>query len=146
MSQTDGGNYISLSPTKLPFLAGFTKMFDRYVYHRIRIVYRPSCGSTTSGSLIVGIDWDSKKSANLTYKVISNLTPVMDLPLWQGGTLVLPPSKLMTRKEYIINTDDTDEFDSTPGFVCFAATGATAQTAGHLWIDYDISFFGTKVE
>lgn len=147
IKQQEGGAFVVISPTDFPFAKAFTKIFDRYKIHRFRVIYRPSCGSTTSGSVIFGVDWDAKKMSAVSYKTIATLTPILDVPLWQSGELELPASRLMTRKEYMISDDSTDGFDSTPGYLCFAASGDDAtKIAGHLWVDYDISFFGTKTE
>lgn len=135
----------TLKPLNFPWLKNIAKAFDRVSWHGAKVFYRPSVGATTSGSVAIGVDWDSN-TATLTYENVAAMTPFTDGAVWQPLTLVLPRNKLMSRKEYVItpNKDKDSDFDLSPGYLCVAADGAPSNTTlGHVWIEYDLTLFGT---
>lgn len=145
--KTTTNQYIAsviLHPDKLPWLGALAKGFDRIKWHRAKIIWRPSVGAMESGSIAIGIDWDSNAAA-LDYKNTVALTPVMDSPVWQSTTLPLPSGKLQTRKEYHIRKDTNEsDYDKAPGYALIVTEGAKQNTTiGHVWLEYDVSLFGT---
>jgi len=158
-------NYWLISPSKtnttysLSWLPGLAANFDRYKVHSLKFVYRPSVGTTTAGTVMMGIDWDSRgwtsmTSTNANYmKYIAASTPMIETPAWQAATLVCPPSKLMSRKEYMIweqaeknswVVKEEDKCNVSPGSLVFMSTVASGE-CGHIWVEYDISMYGTSV-
>lgn len=92
---------------------------------------------------MMGVDWDSDASIKGDARsVIAGYTPCYESPVWQSGQLQLPSNKLMTRKTYVIGTDKTDKFDTSPGTVVYYSS-APAGEVGSLWIDYDVTLSGT---
>lgn len=134
----------TLNPTQFTWLKTIAGAFDKYTINYCRAVYRPSVGSNTAGSIIMGIDWDSNTGKAITYDYVSTLTPVCDVPVWQCAEMVLPVNKLMSRKEYFVRGDDKiDDIDKSPGYLCVTCSQKPTGTYGHIWIDYDITFSGT---
>lgn len=145
---THQGNCVVLNPLNLPFVKKLAAMFDRYTWHKCSLHYRPIVSATTNGAIILGVDWDSSTRTVLSYDLVAALTPMVETPVWQAASLVLPTSKLQTRKEYIIRGEDNkpDEVDVSPGVMICAPSGvASGTTVGHIWIEYDMSFFGTTI-
>lgn len=147
-SVTDGaeGDYIYssvLTPLNFPWLKTVASAFDRVIWHQCRVEYRSACATTASGMLTMGIDWDV--DSKLTAPAIRALTPVVSTPVWQSATMTLPPGRLMTRKEYVIDKDDSKrKYDSAPGIIYVNATSSPGVNVGELWVYYDLSLFGTQ--
>lgn len=133
-----------LQVTKFPFLKKLASAFDRVKWHKCRLIYRPCCSSTTNGNIMVGIDWDAQNEAAVSAAMVGALTPVMDVPVWQSASITLPSSRLQSRKEYIVEAATaTQEFDLAPGYVVYWGTADADKIIGHLWVDYDVTLFGT---
>lgn len=140
--------FVELGPDNFPWLKNLAKSFDRLKWHSCQFHWRPAVATTVGGMLMMGMDWDSNSGTTLTMEAISAMTPVYEAPLWQMGQLNLPAGRLMTRKEYLIRKDpketSDDGFSRYPGYLCYVATGTDANTdAGHLWVEYDVTMFGT---
>lgn len=137
-------NVIDLYPssTVFPFLYGLTKCYERIVWHSMRIHYKTASGTTKDGMITMGIDWNSNaKVENITKSQVQSYTPNCEFPVWiQSKSMVLPSSRLMSRKEYIIASKDVA--DKQPGqLVVFP--GGEAYEHGDLWVEYDVSLHGT---
>lgn len=95
---------------------------------------------------MVGVDWDAQNEASVSAAMVGALTPVMDVPVWQSASMTLPSSRLQSRKEYIVEAATTpaaSEFDLAPGYVVYWGTAPGDTIIGHLWVDYDVTLFGT---
>lgn len=132
----------ALKVADFPWLKKIAAAYDRVKWHRCILTWRPAVGTTTGGQIIFGPDWDSN-STTTTVEAISCLTPVYESPLWQGGSLTLPPGRLMTRKEYQVRGDTkTADADLSPAYIVYNVGGKDGD-AGHLWIEYEVTLFGT---
>lgn len=142
------GKALSLNPSSacMPWLAGLLKSFEQLVWHRMNITWVPQVGATTAGSVAIGVDWASKLSdTDATRAKVAALTPVLDVPLWQRGSLTVPPQRLQSRRFY--TTDTSDPYDSCPGSLLVNVTtnaDLKSKPVGEIWIDYSVSLYGTK--
>lgn len=136
---------ITLKTSSFPWLSGLARNFDRIKWHSCQVRYRPSVGTNEGGQLIMGVDWDSNAISTITMEAVSASTPVFETPVWQGGVMALPSSRLMSRKEYVVKpTSSQDTFDGQPGTLMYVVSGTDkTKEAGHLWVTYDVTLFGT---
>lgn len=144
----------TLSVAAFPWLKKLGAAFDRVIWHSMKIIWKPAVGTTTDGMVCYGVDWasDPKKGpSDYTRQAALNYTPVADHPVWQSNEsgLVLPVSKLMTRKEYYVFIDSSrdsppDNFDLAPGILVAIVDSSLSKTFGEVWIEYDASLFGTQ--
>lgn len=137
---------VSLKPSAsaMPWLYGLSKSFEQIAWHKLVIQWVPMVATTTPGSIAIGLDWTGKCTASdATRAKTVCLTPVMDTPLWQRATLVVPASRLQSRKYYTVDSDDA--YDTSPGTLCVNVTGTNVTaTLGEVWVDYSISLLGTR--
>lgn len=152
---------IYLSPFGLPWLKGVSKSFEKYRWNKLVIMYIPDVGTTRDGSVAVGLDLgltEAKIGNNLlgsqqvvkdaTYsraKVMA-LTPSLVTPLWNGASLTVPSAVLQSRKWYDVPTEATTSAfsDYAPGFLAYFVTGPANTTVGDVWVEYSITFAGTR--
>lgn len=139
--------FFTITPQSIPWLSGIDKIFDRHKWHSCVFTWVPSVGTTTDGSIIAGFDWDSFSKAVVSASHVASCMPVRSTPLWQGFTMALPSSKLMSRK-WLQSARDVkaDEADTCIGYLLYHTSGAPGsddKSAGQFWIEYDITFTGT---
>lgn len=136
---------IDMSLGNFTWLKMLATAFDRVTWHSAELMWKPAVGTTTDGLVAYGVDWNSSPKSNWVRKDILALTPIADHPVWQTTEcepLVLPSQKLMSRKEYFIQSSNKTE--TQPGTILIACTGTDqAKVHGELWIRYDVSLFGT---
>lgn len=151
-SVTDEGvqKAVALHPDNFPWLKTIAAAYERIKWHSCHIYWKPAVGTHTSGLVIYGVDWNSNlTSSTATETKVQSLTPVLDHPVWQDSRttpLVLPRSRLMTRKEYLLN--NTSAADKQPGqlaiYMAAIANPATKLVVGQVWVRYSVEFFGTQ--
>lgn len=99
------------------------------------------------GLVTFGADWDFAGSAPARDKV-SSYTPNSTWAIredCENNPLVLPSSKLMSRKYYLHNGTG-DDFDKGPCKIWIVGTAQRDQAnveVGEVWVSYDITMSGT---
>lgn len=137
----------ALSPHDLPWLSKLAAVFQCWQVIRAEIEWRPAVGTTVPGMVTWGFDWMSKKApSSTTRNSILALTPVVDSPVWKPARMVLPVSRLQTRKWYSVCRLDKgkypdDSLDFYPGYVLSAIH---KNGGGELWLHYTVKLFGTE--
>lgn len=130
------------SANSMAWLANLTKCFERIVWHSATIEWIPMVGTQTAGSIIFGVDWSyGLKATDVDRPKVASLTPLVDAPIWQRGSLNLNQGQLQTRRFYSLL--ETSSFDNSPGQLAYAATGDDGDV-GELWITYRVSLSGTR--
>lgn len=143
--KTVASGSVKLHPDSFSWLKGVAKSFERAVWKNARVYWKPAVGTHVNGLLVAGVDWASKMDGADRSK-IQALTPIMDFPVWQGNAtnpMVLPPSRLMSRKEYVLASSAAE--DSAPGSLVYNCTTGQAGFMGELWVRYTVQLFGTTV-
>nr|WQM60706.1 MAG: VP3 protein [Solemoviridae sp. 4] len=133
------------SQDTMPWLNKIAPAFERVKWISLIISYKPFCGANVSGSVICGPDWNSSRVSTTkpTRRDVQVCTPIMEVPVWSPGRLVLPSAQLMTRKAYDL-VANTAIFDRQPCQILYNVVGsASSVTVGELWIDYHVVLSGT---
>lgn len=143
-------SWFELMPLRFAWLKGLAKNFDRYRWLSAVVEYKPAVGTTTTGLMAFGPDWNSGTSTTTyTREEVLAATPLSEAPVWQQQSLPLPKARLMSRKDYRISTkddttwDDDSAFDVMPCFIMWATTGAKS-IVGELWVSYTVELIGTR--
>lgn len=142
---TEVSGSIDLKPDSFSWLKNVANSFERITWHQCQIYWKPAVGTSVNGLVVYGVDWNSKTPATLTRAIIQAMTPVCDHPLWQdnrGRPLILPVSKLMTRKEYSLQSDVKP--DSQPAILSYHVASSDKMFLGEIWIKYRVTMFGTR--
>lgn len=148
-----------LHPSNFPWLANLAKVFERYRFVTLQLEYRPLVGTTTAGSVAMGVDWTTSSMALVSsptgqlylkgYKAadrtdILALTPSADTPVWQRIPRIAVPSGLLqSRLWYDTSTPGSGAVipDYAPGYV---ASVSSADKAGEVWVHYKVHLSGTR--
>lgn len=138
---------LEIHPKKLTWLCKIAPGYSSVVWLSAKFYWKPAVGSTTNGSLVMGVDWgyDTTKDTN-TRANAQALAPMMETPVWQpGGVLSLPAGKLMSRRIYDLNA--TQGMDNSPGQICMVidADGSDSEKFyGDVWITYKVKLLNPK--
>lgn len=127
----------------MPWLNTICQGFEKIVWHRATISYRPAVGTTKDGLIKFGVDWSSPANASAaTSAYITACTPFLSGPVWQAMTMALPAAQLQSRRQYVITS--SDKVDASPGSLLAMSTVASTDVVGEFWITYDVTLSGTR--
>lgn len=129
----------------MSWLYKISQAFDRIVWLRARVIWKPCVGTMANGSLVVGVDWASANSSNWTRSNVQALTPTVENAVWQSSVLPIPQERLMTRRYYSLNSSSPE--DRQPGAVVYHLKGPASNSKtpyGDLWIEYTVRLSGTQ--
>lgn len=136
-------------PSNFTWLANLSKSFDRLVWVRAHLYFKSAVGTTTNGMVAYGMDWNFSNPSFTNRKTVLACTPVADHPVWQSTEdqpLILPPNRLMSRREYLVTTSSTvKQEDRAPGYLLVACSSDSKTVVGEIWVDYTVQLFGTSV-
>lgn len=144
-SSSTAGGIFSVTPASINWLSKIAGNFQTVVWHVVVFKWRPAVGTSQGGTLCLGMDWSSTQTSVPDRKNVQAFSPSIEVPFWQSANLNLPRSKLMTRREYIL--DSKSQTDQGPGILCWAlkTSPLTVDTfLGDLWIDYSVTLSGPK--
>lgn len=139
------GGKFNLDPASFSWLSTVSKAFERIVWVSCHIYYRAAVGTNASGLVAYGVDWDSNPPETISRAAVVACTPAADHPVWQSSItqpLVLPPSRLQSRKEYLITAKEA--VDKQPGTIIWANSGDESKEVGELWAKYTVRLSGTR--
>jgi hypothetical protein len=127
----------------LGFLDALAAAFERYQLLELTVEWKPSCGTTRDGAIVIGIDWDpSDTGSSMAY--VQSLEPRIRVPVWQGKQLPLPKGRLMSRR-FLLNSASATTAKN-PDYAAFkisaGVTQGTATAVGEVWVRYRIAMHG----
>lgn len=144
-NSTDLNGSVDLFPSAnvLSWLHKLTVAFERISWLSAVVMYKPFAGTTKTGSVCIGADWNSV-AATPTRTQVQAATPVVETPVWQSSQMVLPGSRLMSRREYSLSS--TDAYDKQPCKILISVTAETSNAdlvLGEIWLQYRVKLSGT---
>lgn len=136
-----------IDPNSFSYLKGLAKSFNRFVFRRFNVYWKPAVGTMTDGMVAFGVLWDPVKTVTATRDLVTSLTPVKDMPVWQGNELaplVCSPPMLAQVKSYAIGQAASGDM-AAPGQLLYAvsASATTEKFWGELWVEYEVVLAGT---
>lgn len=125
----------------MPMLDGFGKMYDRYRVNNIVLSWKTSVGTTTAGSVVLGVDGGTRKLPSTLIEAQA-MWPKWRGPLWAEGSVSPNLATLMPQRW--LNTT-TDKKEAIEGYAAFAAViaivgGVKNLRPGDVWCRYDVEF------
>lgn len=131
------------TPQNMTWLAKLAAAYDQIVWHSARVFFKPACGTTRNGSLLIGVDWDPT-AADTARATVQSCTPVTEAPVWQQSQLTLPSTRLQSRKYYFLKGSPQAQ-DKAPGVLLYHAKvdkESNQRFYGDIWIDYRVTLQG----
>lgn len=139
--------------TGLAHLDSRGKLYETYrLRGPVRIQYKAAVGTTESGEVVMGADYDAKDVV-LTYTGTAALSPKAMSPVWRDCTLTVPHGRAMKQKwlltspELSYNPKTTEvPLNYRDDAVAFATliTCTASKSPGSIWVEYHIEFASPK--
>lgn len=143
-TETTGATPLYPTAECMPWLHKLAAAFERIEWLSATLCWKPFVGTSASGSVAFGVDWNSNAEDPVKREKVLATTPVYESPVWQSGQLQLPLSMLMSRRQYMIAAKDL--VDRQPGTLIWSLAGldsAAAKSVGELWVIYRVRLSGT---
>jgi hypothetical protein len=155
---TDTGNIFAYDvfslnpndPNTFPYLAAMASRWESFRFKRLSVETEPLVGSTTTGSILLEVDYDSNDNVNNSTKTELYNSVGKGNPLWSPNKLVCPTSDLNRVGPWRFVQQDSDVDQTAPDlrlqsagnlFVATTASNASPGSAvAELFIDYCIEF------
>jgi hypothetical protein len=129
----------------LPGVSGMTRLdamaaqYDLYRVLACTIEWRTSAAATTSGRIVLAVDYDASDLPT-TLTQLAAIQPQVRPVCWEDASLTLDTSKVMRQKWLRCNTSVL--YDAVGFVLSFAQYSAGA--CGEVWCRYDIEFSNPK--
>lgn len=137
--------------TTFPWLSTQAANWEQYSFSSLKFEYVARCGTSTSGSITMGPDYDANDPAPSSSPVLCDYQDAKDGSCWAPLTVTLDRDAMMTpsRRKYIRNgprpLEDIKTYDS--GNFYLAADGTTSTNEwGVLWVEYDVTLYVPQLE
>jgi hypothetical protein len=118
----------------------FGQMFELWKVKKLRLHYIPSVGSTQSGMVHMGVDFDNRELPS-TPQGVSILEPSTHGAVWKDNSLGIPIERVQRTKWMYTNAGGSVSPETGTGFAVVVSTTGTVD-AGEVWLDYEIEFVG----
>lgn len=120
------------------------RMFEQYRVLSLKVSYKTSSGTVTSGSSITAFDYEASDFP-IELGALQVRQPRIRVPVWQNAEFKLDPSRV-NKSSWMFTAagvaSQTPGFTSA-GYIVSSAPGAEAMTAyGEVWIEYEVLFTG----
>lgn len=134
-----------LRPKNFTWLKTLSKAFEKYQWVSLKVMWKPAVGTTVGGLVSMGMRWEETTQDPSKREEIVAHTPNRTIAVWEDGEkmpLLIPPSRLQTRKWYLM---DDDGSDGGPGQVELGvSTSEVNKLLGEVWVEYTIRMAGTQ--
>lgn len=127
----------------MPFFKRMAGCFERYRFTSFAIEYVPVASSYTSGTLVVGFEWETTNKPS-SYAQVATLSPCMSTAVYTARRVALPSSRMNALLWYDAETSTTYPFA-----VVWAAlhdSSTASKSLGVLYAHYTVEFMGTRGE
>lgn len=126
-----------LHPDAFVVLRKIGAIYDRVRWNSVRIYWKSSASTSSSGTISYGIDWNLNDS-NLSKVQVQSLSPSESCVVWKDGAhLVLTADRLQPRRWIDLKAQTLG--DKSP---CAIHTYCDVENGGELWAEYSVTFAG----
>jgi hypothetical protein len=105
---------LDLVPASMPWLNGVAINFSKYRWHKLQLIYIPTCPTTNPGTVAFGLTFDDLDSlAGLNMGHVQQLFHSVACPTWAGfeGATMLHSEGYAPKPGAVYSTVDCDRFD-----------------------------------
>lgn len=139
---------ISLNPGSggfSPWLQNVAQAFENYRCHHLAFHYEPTCPTTTTGAIVMGISHDATSSKSPSSQMLLRYESAAQSSLWNRTHV--KATKL--RREYYVHNGASDRADlrfNDFGVLEYGVDGFPTQngdevTLGTIWVDYSFELY-----
>ena len=162
-SASDDNNLYPTSPTRyslnpgdggtFPWLSSIATKFEKYEFHSVKFIYKPSCPTTTQGGCSLVAIYDPADTMPTTRAQLFNAESCIRAAIYDPMTLSLKTNRIRGEKyirEHHHGIMDAAELRTTdPGYMAALLMNndptATGLQFGDLFIEYKVRLIGPRV-
>lgn len=122
-----------------PWLSGIVNRYECFKFHTLKFIYEPQCSTTTSGTVMMAVDYDVDDSEPTSKVQMMSFKGAARSPPWFAGTNMSASSDLNRQKSYYITQKIGSESRlSNVGNFFLAYEGTEQLTMGELYVEYEV--------
>lgn len=91
-------------PGTFPWLSGYAQLFESYRFEQLRIEYVPSCATTSTGNVVLMVDYDASDSAPVSIMQAFNSRSSRIVQPWAGTVFEAVREDLEKQKTYFVRS------------------------------------------
>jgi hypothetical protein len=142
-ASTIGPSWAAISPATISSrVQAIEEMFQWYVIRKLRIVYTPTCPTSTAGGLSLGYstDWQMQNAfVGPNAQQVMELNPALFTPVWQSSSIEMKDEGTKLFECYLSSESGDNRFQGILGSQITG--GAQNTTYGRLFLEYVIDFY-----
>jgi hypothetical protein len=133
-----------------PWLSQIAARYEMYKFQSLKIIYEPQCGTSSTGTLMLAIDYDSSDDPPTSKAQMMSYKNAVRSPLWFAAChSSASPDLHRLKTNYILQgvaPQDTDikTYDIGNLFVAVQSDGSN-QSAGELYVEYVVDLITPQI-
>lgn len=141
---SSGGDWINVDPGKTTIgaeLSAMAKLFSQYRIKSLVFEYEPLCGTTTNGSIVLGLVPTTANAPALAFDTVSIMQPNKTGQLFARHSLTVPRTFLVEKTWYDLSSEDS------PCTLAWWVDGDSSdqeRSLGRIWARYEYEFQGFR--
>jgi hypothetical protein len=119
-------------------------MYQWYAIRDLKIRYIPNCGSTSAGSVALGVTTDVEIHNDInvpTQQQVLEFNPALLSPVWGGSMMEMKFRGTKLFECYGSSTSETLNLEVQAALVMAGVGPVVATVTGQIWLDYVIDFY-----
>lgn len=136
-----------------PWLSQIAGRFESYLFQRLNFIYQPICPTTTSGSVMMAIDYDAEDDSPSSKTALMSFASAVRTNPWDAMVYNAAKSDLhkfgiqrFIRGSPLSTSSDYKTYDVGTLFLATQSTPSTAETTlGELYVEYTVRLFTPQI-
>jgi len=154
LSQVSGDLFSNLGITiqpglqgSFPWLSSLAALYETYKFHSLSYEYVTRVGTTTSGSIMLGCDYDSNDNIANNEQILSQYQGTVEDAIWKdikwhaNITSMNQGMRKYVRVAPLVGVTDIKTYDVGLFQAAVVSSSVSTSTVGKLWVHYDIELF-----
>lgn len=134
-----------------PWLSQIATRYELYKFKSLRFVYEPQCGTSSSGTVFIAVDWDASDPPPQSKTQMMSYKNAVRSPLWFASEYnSAVPDLTRLKTNYVLSGaapegTDIKTYDIGNLFVAIQSDSGTDQTAGELYVEYTVELITPQI-
>jgi len=131
-----------------PWLSAIARRFESYCFRKLQFCYETETATSTTGYVLLTIDYDPRDPAPLSKIVAFNYEGAIKGAPWQSFKHISSAQNLSKRKTYFVadtGQPDADLYDVGNLYVALGGQAGTAKV-GEIWVEYEVDLMTPQLE
>jgi len=159
VTSANSGFGVSITPinpglaSSFPWLSQIAARFESYIFDRLDFVYQPICNTTTSGSVMMAVDFDALDVAPADKAILMANQHAVRCSPWDNVRYSSRSKNLhkfgiqrYVRSVAAPDKSDIKTYDVGNFFVASQNTPATTTSLGELYVEYTVRLFTPQIQ